>query len=140
MASSSSGTVDSPPAGGVARAHRGLALLFLAAVVVQFFLAGLGAFGAESYAAHRALGNALGVVGLVLIILAAVGRREALQASAVLFVLLIVQAILGAAGDDLGVLGGLHPVNALAILGVGSLTAAGVPLRFGHGRRSEARL
>ena len=29
---------------------------------------------------------------------------------------------------------------ALAILGVGSLTAAGAPLRFGHGRRSEARL
>ncbi|MCW3048133.1 MAG: putative rane protein [Solirubrobacterales bacterium] len=139
MASSSTGTGDSRPADGVARAHRGLALLFLAAVVVQFFLAGLGAFG-ESYAAHRALGNALGLIGLVLVILAAVGRREALQASAVLFVLLIVQAILGSVGDDVRVLGALHPVNALAILGVGSLTAAGAPLRFGHGRRSEARL
>jgi heme A synthase len=137
---SSSTFADPRPAGGVARAHRGLALLFLALVVVQFFLAGLGAFGAESYGAHRGLGDALGLVGLVLLILAAVGRREALQASAVLFVLLIVQAILGGAGDDLGVLGGLHPVNALAILGVGSLTAAGAPLRFGHGRRSEARL
>jgi Family of unknown function (DUF6220) len=139
MASSST-SADPRPAGGVARAHRGLALLFLAAVVVQFFLAGLGAFGAETYNAHKGLGNVLGLVGLVLLILAAVGRREALQASAVLFVLLIVQAILGGAGDDVGVLGGLHPVNALAILGVGSLTAAGAPLRFGHGRRSEARL
>lgn len=139
MASSST-IADPRPAGGVARAHRGLALLFLALVVVQFFLAGLGAFGAESYSAHRGLGDALGLLGLVLLILAAVGRREALQASAVLFVLLIVQAILGGAGDDVGVLGGLHPVNALAILGVGSLTAAGAPLRFGHGRRSEARL
>jgi heme A synthase len=140
MASSSTASADLRPASGVARAHRGLALLFLAAVVVQFFLAGLGAFGAESYSAHKGLGNALGLVGLVLLILAAVGRREALQASAVLFVLLIVQAILGGAGDDVGVLGGLHPVTALAILGVGSLTAAGSPLRFGHGRGSEARL
>jgi hypothetical protein len=139
MASSST-TADPRPAGGVARAHRGLALFFMAAVVVQFFLAGLGAFGAESYDAHKGLGDVLGLVGLVLLVLAAVGRREALQASAVLFVLLIVQAILGGAGDDVGVLGGLHPVNALAILGVGSLTAAGAPLRFGHGRRSEARL
>jgi hypothetical protein len=140
MASSSTGAAEPRPAGGVARAHRGLAILFQIAVVVQFFLAGLGAFGAESYAAHRALGNALGLIGLVLVILAAVGRKEALPASAVLFVLLIVQAILGMAGDDVGVLGGLHPVNALLILGVGGLTIAGAPLRFGHGRRSEARL
>jgi hypothetical protein len=140
MASSSTGAAEPRPGAGVARAHRGLAILFQIGVVVQFFLAGLGAFGAESYDAHKGLGNALGAVGLVLLILAAVGRREALQASAVLFVLLIVQAILGSAGRDVGVLGGLHPLNALLILGVGGLAIAGAPLRFGHARGSEARL
>jgi heme A synthase len=140
MATSSTTTADARPVGAVARAHRGLALLFQVAVVVQFFLAGLGSFGAESFDAHKGLGNALGLVGLVLLILAAVGRREALPASALLFVLLIVQGILGSAGSDVGFLGGLHPVNALLILGVGSLAIAGAPLRFGQGRGSEPRL
>jgi hypothetical protein len=126
---------DAPPAGGVARAHRVLALLFLAGGVLQFFLAGLGAFGASSFDTHAAVGTLLTIVALVVLILAAVGRREALQASAVLFALMIVQNILGAAGDDVGVLGGLHPVTGLLILGVAMLTAAGAPVRLGgHGR------
>ena len=126
---------DAPPAGGVARTHRVLALLFLAGGVLQFFLAGLGAFGASSFDTHAAVGTLLTIVALVVLILAAVGRREALQASAVLFALMIVQNILGAAGDDVGVLGGLHPVTGLLILGVAMLTAAGAPVRLGgHGR------
>ena len=64
----------SEPAGGAAKAHRVLALLFLAGAVVQFFLAGLGVFGETSYDAHKIWGGVLTVVSLVVLILAIAGR------------------------------------------------------------------
>jgi hypothetical protein len=123
------------PAGGVARAHRILALLFLAGAVVQFFLAGLAVFGGSSFEPHQTWGTILTVVSLIVLILAFVGRREAVQSSAVLFVLMIVQNVLGAVGDDAPVLGALHPVVGLAVLGAAMTAASGT--RFGppHGAR-----
>lgn len=123
-------TGSTPPpqrATGAAGAHRGLALLFLALGVVAFFLAGLGAFG-EGFESHRALGAAMVVLSLVLLVLAAVGRRAALQASAVLFGLMILQMILAQVGTEAAVIGALHPVNGLLVLGVASLAAAGKPV------------
>src|SRR4051794_3129158 len=103
---------------GAARAHRGLALLFLAvAALVQFLLAGLMAFGHGGVDTHASVGSALTVVALLLLILAAVGRRAALPASGLLLALMILQNILGAAGDDVAILAALHPVNGLLILG-----------------------
>jgi uncharacterized protein DUF6220 len=124
------------PAGGVARAHRILALLFLAGAVVQFFLAGLGVFGGTSFDAHRIWGDALTVISLVLVIMAFVSRREALQASAVLLGLMIVQNLLAAVGTDVPVLGALHPVVGLAVLGVAGLASAGSRVRFGPPHRA----
>jgi hypothetical protein len=63
-----------------------------------------------------------------------VGRREALQASAVLFGLMIVQNVLGATGTDAPVLGALHPLVGLIILGAGMSAAAGTPFGPPHGR------
>src|SRR3954468_20633169 len=124
---------------GAARAHRGLALLFLAiAALVQFFLAGLMAFGHGGTDAHASIGNLLTVIALILLVLAAVGRRQALQASAVLFALMIIQNVLGMTGDDVSILGALHPVNGLLILGSAMLAAAGRPVRPGaHGRAAS---
>jgi hypothetical protein len=119
------------PAGGVARGHRVLSLLFLAGALVQFFLAGLGAFGGTSYEAHRTWGTVLTVIALVVLVLAFAGRREAVQASLVLFVLMIVQNVLGAVGTDVPVLGALHPVVGLAVLGAAMTAAAGSRVRFG---------
>ena len=116
--------------GGVAAFHRNLAFVFLAIAVAQFFLAGLGAFGASSYEAHQGVGSLLSLVALVLLVLAAVGRREALPASIALFVLMILQTVLGIAGEDVGVLGGLHPVNGLLILFVAHQAARGLHLPF----------
>jgi hypothetical protein len=124
------------PAGPLPEAHRLLALLFLAGGVVQFFLAGLATFGGSGFEPHRILGDVLTAVSLLILILAFVGRREAVQASAVLFGLMVVQEILGAwLGDEVPVLGALHPVVGLAVLGVAMLTAAGSRVRFGppHG-------
>jgi Family of unknown function (DUF6220) len=127
---------DAAPAGGVARAHRVLSLLFLAGAIVQFFLAGLAAFGGTQWDAHQAWGTVLTIVALVIVILAAVGRRQAVQASAILLGLMILQNILGAVGNDVPVLGALHPLNGLAVLGVAMLCASAARVRLGppHGR------
>jgi hypothetical protein len=122
---------------GVARVHRGLAFVALAWGILQFFLAGYAAFGGSSFDAHSASGSFMGLLTLVILILAAVGHRSALQASAVLFVLMIVQSILGGVGTDAPALGALHPVVGLLILGVASLAAAGRPVGP-HGHRSTA--
>jgi hypothetical protein len=122
------------PAGGAARAHRVLALLFLAGAVVQFFLAGLGVFGETSYDAHQIWGGVLTVVSLVVLILAFAGRRAALQARAILFVLMIVQNIIGGSGFDAPIVGAFHPVVGLAVLGAAGAAAAGVPFGPPHRR------
>jgi uncharacterized membrane protein len=116
--------------------------LLLAAVVLQIAFAGYGAFdvsdktsaGAvdedsmdESFELHAALGTLLVLGGLLTFLLALaarVGRRRVLHALGI-FVLLVVQMILGFTGQELpGVLGALHPLNAVLILGaVGALAA-----------------
>jgi hypothetical protein len=111
------------PTAGVARAHRAVALLFLLSGVVQFFLAGLGAFG-DGWSAHRTFGTVMTVLALILLILAIVGRRDALQPSIVLFVLTVVQGFLATIGRDTAVVGALHPVNALLILWAASMAMA----------------
>jgi hypothetical protein len=115
-----------------------LSLLFLAGGAVQFFLAGLAAFGGTNWDAHQVWGTVLTALALVLVILAAVGRREAVQASAILLGLMILQNVLGGVGEDVPVLGALHPVNGLAILGVAMLCAAGARVRLGPPHRRAA--
>jgi uncharacterized protein DUF6220 len=130
-----SARTDAPSTG--AKAHRNLAFFFLAGAVVQFFLAGLGVFGETSYDPHRAWGDALLIISLVLLVMAFTSRRDALQSSAVLFGLMILQLILGGViGDDAPVIAAFHPVVGLAVLGAAGASAAGSRLRFGppHGR------
>jgi hypothetical protein len=119
---------------GIAGVHRALALVALAWGLVQFFLAGYAAFGGSSFDAHAASGTLMTLLTLVVLVLAAVGRRSALQASAVLFGLMVVQNLLGAVGTDAPVLGALHPLVGLLVLGVAMLAAAGRPVGpHGHG-------
>jgi hypothetical protein len=138
MATSTNPPGPAPAAeSGVGRAHRVLAITFLAGAVIQFFLAGLGAFKFEdedssAFDPHAIVGDLLTLIALILLILAVVGRKQAQQASIVLFVLMIIQNVLGAAGADAPILGALHPVNGLLILGVAGLTIAGKPVQLGH--------
>jgi hypothetical protein len=109
--------------------------LMALAVVVQIGFAGIGAFDAadkatagsvdedafyDSFTLHAALGTFLVLGGLLTFLLALaarVGRQRVLHALG-LFVLLVVQMILGWTGQELPeVLGFLHPINALIILG-----------------------
>lgn len=117
----------SEPTGGAARAHRVLALIFLAGAVVQFFLAGLGVFGIDSgerlddqssLDPHRALGSLLIVIALVQLLLVLVARptRVVFVPYVVLFVLTILQSVFAAIGGEF--FGGLHGVNAIAVFGL----------------------
>lgn len=124
---------------GVAKAHRALAILFIVLAVVAFYLAGLGVFG-EGFDAHLGVARGLLLLSLILLVLAVVGRKAAVQPSAVLVGLMVLQSILANVGEDVSVLGALHPLNGILALAVAGLTITGrrVDLRAGHGRRPAA--
>lgn len=111
----------------VAKVHQGLGFLFLLGATIMFFLAGTGAFG-EGFDAHVDLGRGLQVIAVILVVLAAVGRREALVPSIALLVLIVIQGVLAQVGEDVSFIGGLHPVNGLLILVVAHNVARGIPL------------
>ena len=56
--------------------HRIGAFVYLAGVVTQFFLAGLGIFGAASLDPHRMLGMLVILLSLILLVLALISRRS----------------------------------------------------------------
>ncbi len=99
----------------ITRIHCGLAYLTFAAVVAQFFLAGLGAFGVSGYAAHMLVGSFVGLSALLLLTLALAGRLggATLRLSAALFALTLLQYALPRGP---AVVAALHPLNAVPIL------------------------
>jgi hypothetical protein len=94
----------------------GLATIYLAGVVVQFFLAGLGTFGATTFDAHRAVGLGLGLVSLLMVVLAFVGKvpRSLVALTLTLLGLNVIQLVL--ARIDVEEVAALHVVNALAVV------------------------
>ena len=115
---------------GVDRAYVYLVTLFFVGVLVQVFLAGVGAFGvfdshatkiadASSFDPHRALGNILGGVALILLILAALVRasRATWVGALVLAILAAVaQSGLAGGGEHSKWVGGLHALDGIIIL------------------------
>lgn len=102
-------------------AYIGVAWLFLACVVVQAFLAGLGVFaGAQNFSLHRDFGYVFGWLTVVLLLLALVGRlgRRWVGLSALILVLFAFQSVFVALREVMPAVAALHPVNALAIFGV----------------------
>lgn len=130
-----------PTLGGMRRTatlvHRVLVQLWLLGAVIAFFLAGLGLFETTTHSklesgavkvatssrfdAHRITGDIEILIALLILIAALVARngRRHVGLSALLFGLMIVQAILAGAGVDNGAFwGGLHPVNGLIMFGL----------------------
>jgi hypothetical protein len=103
-------------------AQRGIAVLTMALIATQFFLAGAGAFGATSFDAHKAIGSALVLVVLVGVLVAALARRHAFHAL-ILFALTVLQLVLGSLGADEPWVGAFHGLNALAVLAAGGTLA-----------------
>jgi hypothetical protein len=92
-----------------------IAALFILSVFVQFLLAGLGVFGAESFDAHKDFAGVFHLLALLLVVLALLVRRNRLDLILVitLFVLVTVQFALPEADDE--TVAAFHVVNALVI-------------------------
>ena len=104
----------------ISRIHQGLARIFLAGLLLQFYLAGTALFGAASFQPHRMLGDALTMLAILFPVLALVGRlgRQLFGLSMLLVFLTVVQIILPSLRSNASWIAALHPVNALALMGV----------------------
>lgn len=102
---------------------KGLAVVVLLGVALQFFLAGMTVFGGGTgWELHGATGGALGVPVIALFIVSmAPGLRHYRQITGLLLAIYLLQVTLGALGETLPLLGALHPVNGL-VMGLVSVT------------------
>jgi hypothetical protein len=96
--------------------QRLLALLIVAVVAAQFFLAAAGAFGATSYSAHETVGYTVAAAALVAVLVALLARRYLLP-SLLLLVALAIQVALGSLGTSSSSwFGAFHGLNALLVM------------------------
>jgi Family of unknown function (DUF6220) len=103
----------------IRRAHLVVAWAFVAGLVIQVFLAGRGVFeNAERFKDHVGWGYTIGLLPLILLVLAAIGRlgRRQVIYGAALFGMFILQSILVAMRESQPTIAALHPVNGFAIL------------------------
>jgi hypothetical protein len=100
---------------GAGIAYVVIAVLFILSVFVQFFLAGLGVFGAESFEAHKDFGGAFHLLAFLLLVLALLVRRNRTDLILVVTLLMLttIQFMLPEADD--GYVAAFHVVNALLI-------------------------
>lgn len=102
------------------------AWLFVASVVAQVFLAGLGVFRSSAdFDTHRTFAFIFGWLTLVLLVLALIGRlgRRTTGEAVLLLVLFSLQSVFVEARASMPELAALHPVNGFVILLVGIVTA-----------------
>jgi Family of unknown function (DUF6220) len=95
-----------------------LVWIYLAGILFQVFLAGMGLFGsAKDFEPHVGLGWILHLVPILLLIVAAVGRvgSRLLWWTTVLLVVQFIQPILATVRNDLPLVAAFHPVLALVI-------------------------
>jgi hypothetical protein len=107
--------------------YRWLLLVFLLAVAVQIFLAGLGTFSfdtgeaagaSHAFSAHQGLGFALGGASILLLVLAIVARAGRLAlwlAGALVVQTCVLQSLLDGLADNTALFGGLHALDGVAI-------------------------
>ena len=115
------------PRGIALAVYRWGLLVFLAAGVVQIFLAGLGTFrllhgaGDSAFGPHRALGFAMAGIAVIVLILALAARpgTRAIAGAALLVLLTsFVQSLLAGLADDHVIFGALHAADGLLILAI----------------------
>lgn len=102
--------------------------LFVACLVGQVFLAGLGVFDdARNFATHREFGYLFGWLTIILVVLALVGRlpRPIVGWSVLMLGLFALQSVLVAVRSGAPAVAALHPLNGFLIL----LVALGVARR-----------
>jgi len=92
--------------------------LYLAAILFQIFLAGLGFFGTGGFGSHRDLGWTLHLGPLLLLIVAGLGQVgwRLIGWNGLLLLLVGVQPFLPGARGSAPYIAALHPVNAVFIV------------------------
>ena len=108
----------------ISQIHQGLARVFLAGLLIEFYLAGAAIFGVGlSFEPHRMLGTGLAILAILFPILALIGRlgRKLIGFSLVLVFLTIVQVVLPSLRGNVPWIAALHPVNALALMGISAM-------------------
>ena len=105
---------------GLSTAYSAVGWLVVALGVLQFFLAGLGIFGAESFSAHETVGGILHGLTILVFLLAIAGPRtgQDIGMGFALAALVTIQIALVGARDDAPGVSALHPVLALLALGL----------------------
>jgi cytochrome b561 len=95
-----------------------VAWLFAIAAVVQIYLAGQAVFVTNSFELHRNVGFGIGLLALILLVLSFAARMplRVIGATALLFVLMILQSVLVAMRTDQPNLAALHPLNGFLIV------------------------
>jgi hypothetical membrane protein len=99
--------------------HLGAAWLFVACLIVQVFLAGLGVFDDPgAFMTHRNFGYLIGFLTLVLLVAAIVGRLGGRQIglAVLLMVQFALQSVFVAMRTESPAVAALHPVNGVLIL------------------------
>jgi hypothetical protein len=116
----------------ISQIHQWVARIFLAGLLLQFYLAGTALFGAGSFQPHRMLGSALTLFVILLAVLALAGRLgwPVFGLSMLLVTLTIVQIMLPSLRGSAPWIAALHPANALALMGVSA--------RLGRNSRAAA--
>jgi hypothetical protein len=124
------------------KAYLALAATTTGLVALQFFLAGIGIFGAGSFDTHRFVGFVLlHATTLLMFLVAAFGRlgRSPMIFGGGLLVLIVIQSALPGIGDDAPVIAAFHPLLALVIF-VGAVQATQYAARWRTAEASPAAL
>jgi hypothetical protein len=102
----------------IGQIFRGLALAFLAGLLLQFYLVGAALFGVMSLQSHRMLGFALAGLAIALPVLALIGRleRQRIRISLLLLLLTLVQMALPSLRSAVPWIAALHAVNAVFLI------------------------
>jgi hypothetical protein len=104
----------------LSKGYSGLAWLALALGLLQFFLAGLGIFGASSFDAHESVGYLFHTIAVIVFLLALAGPRTGrdIGMGALFAILATVQIYLPELRGDAPALAAVHPLLALFLLGL----------------------
>jgi len=128
---------------GYARvAHAVLGWLFVAAVVVQVFLAGLFIFGLPEYrSTHVEFGYTVMGLLVALVFVSALVARSRRQAawSGLLVLLYVVQTVQPVLAHSAPAVAALHPVNALVLFALGVMVARRAAVEAGRARPASTR-
>ena len=104
----------------VQRIRLGVVVLFVLGLVVQFYLAGRGAFGSSTYSSHKDFGDVLHFVPGLILLLTVASRATRNRVDVIHSIALVVLFEVQFALADLKHpdAGAFHPVNGVLILAV----------------------